>query len=130
MVAFICREKCLNDVTILEMKRRGYDIDNLQAYQIEEANAFLKAIYRINVESVNYRYDEETSIDCNFEYNKDDIQYLEQLVKSYHCWHYQSCEKDSEEFKTLCKTIEKYIESEFPNIEKRSDYETAGWDRA
>lgn len=125
MSAFIVSNKTLDNTTILVAK-------SLDRAVIEENKDYLTGLKNklnaLNIESVNFRYDETSEI-SPVEFNDiSNTESIEQLLKSYRCWHYQSCEKDSMSFDIIEKLVRNYEDTNLIGMSNTKAYDKAEWD--
>ena len=130
MSAFIVGEKTLNDVTTLRLKTLGLDPKALTPKQLKLANDIKIELYNINVGSVDYRYngrgigDLPVKPDPYQVSNESDVQ----LAKSFLCWDYQSCEKDSDRFERVRSAVQPWVDGVIPKDRNSSpEWQKAYW---
>lgn len=127
MSAYVVSEETLNDVVVLTSKVFGIELKESNS---EMLNDLLNKANRINIESVDFRYSEETGeIDEMTFSDFDNDETIEQLIKSFKCWNYQSCEKESVEYLMISSAVIGWIVSMYPTIQKTQAYEDAKWGR-
>jgi len=125
-----------------DIYRRLFDNDTYNYFIGKDPDEILNMLYWCNVHSVNYRYNEDTEDVYQIsnqlpEYDSMDDLLSEitevQILKFMHCWHYQSCEKESETLdmvESIMNHYQKFLEDLYgvDDIVDTDMYDEAKWD--
>ena len=145
MSAFIVDYKTIDNILSLRLNQKllnnccyfRSEFDNIcnnNGYDIyKDLSRIGKKFLRLNIESVNYRYSENTDFDYAENYNfKDTDASIKQAIKNLSCLMYQSCEEENYKEKTTYKQLEKlkelytsamlYTDKEYSDAEWASSY--------
>ena len=111
MSAFICSDFHIMAISIEVSKH--FDID------CQELADNLK---RINIESVNYRYNEKTpKRKCKINGILDNVFSARDIAKLIACWDYQACEKQSPDYFAYNSLLFRWINENQSRIDKCPD---------
>ena len=134
MSAFMVNDETINRIvnylvslpeSLLVLVRLGYFL-----ISPEDAKRLAENMFQLNVRSIEARYGKgqaATFRDLDFAYVPGPPEDLAQVVKSLHCWQYQSCEGNCDQdplYRTMSNVLE-YLQPE--DMEGSPAYDAAVW---